>query len=242
MPIAGTRRTMTGGWGNPKLDLKDPSLVLYLPLWYPDSETTGSPIISKDINRHSCTVTGAIWTPQGRAFDGIDDRIVLNANVTKGLAAVTVLAWVKPNDLSVSQSFVEDYTANGDSSIGLKLLDVAGTGTWRAYIGIDGNAAARASFSGTTSTLAYGTVYCIAGTWEPNLVSIFVNGVADGTFAYTSATLEPVVTENTVIGSYQDADNKEPVSGIIGEVLVYNRALTLAEIQHIYNSTKWRYQ
>ena len=56
------------------IDMNDPTLVLYLPLWYPHGDMTGSPIYSYDINRHSCTVTGAVWGSQGRTF-GTDDEI-----------------------------------------------------------------------------------------------------------------------------------------------------------------------
>ena len=49
----------------------DPSLVLYLPLHQRD----GSSFMSKDAYGHVCTVTGAVWTPEGRLFDGVDDYI-----------------------------------------------------------------------------------------------------------------------------------------------------------------------
>lgn len=51
----------------------DPSCILYLPLWKKD----GAQFMSDDMYGHLCTVTGALWTPQGRYFDGVDDKIAL---------------------------------------------------------------------------------------------------------------------------------------------------------------------
>ncbi|MDO8687497.1 MAG: hypothetical protein Q7K41_02790, partial [Dehalococcoidales bacterium] len=49
----------------------DPSLVLYLPLYEPDS----SSLMSKDAYGHLAAVTGATWGTLGRTFDGSDDQI-----------------------------------------------------------------------------------------------------------------------------------------------------------------------
>lgn len=99
MPIAGNRR-ISNRYSNPGFDTKDPSLVLYLPLYYPDSETTGSTIISKDIYRRSCTVTGATWGSKGRIFDGTDDQIACGnssaLNFTTG--DFTLEGWIYVDD------------------------------------------------------------------------------------------------------------------------------------------------
>ena len=52
------------------------SLELYLPLGHP--ELSGSPIVSKDLNAHSCTVIGAVHVPPThRAVDATDDKITV---------------------------------------------------------------------------------------------------------------------------------------------------------------------
>jgi hypothetical protein len=58
-----------------RFDATDPDLVLYLPLWSADLK--GDSFYSKDSYAHLCTVTGALWTPQGRHFDGVDDKIAV---------------------------------------------------------------------------------------------------------------------------------------------------------------------
>jgi hypothetical protein len=74
----------------------DPSLALYLPLWKKD----GSVIASEDRHGHSCTVTGPVWRPQGRAFDGTDDYIAIshNAGIALG-AAISIVGWVYSTEI-----------------------------------------------------------------------------------------------------------------------------------------------
>ena len=49
--------------------IKDPSLILDLNLW----EHDGSKFMSDDGYGHEYTRTGALWTPNGHYFDGVDD-------------------------------------------------------------------------------------------------------------------------------------------------------------------------
>ena len=59
------------GW--PNGGIVTSGLVFHAPLWAYDLQ--GSPFISKDIYRHSCTVTGSAWGITGRTFDGTNDYI-----------------------------------------------------------------------------------------------------------------------------------------------------------------------
>jgi len=54
----------------------------------------GSPIYSHDTNRHTCTVTGAVWGYQGRTFTG-DDKIVVpdHAALNIGTEDFSVGGW-----------------------------------------------------------------------------------------------------------------------------------------------------
>ena len=71
----------------------DPSMVLYLPLY----ELDGASFMSKDAYGHLCTVTGALWTSQGRDFDGIDDSITL-PTAFDSLTDLTLEAWLLCNN------------------------------------------------------------------------------------------------------------------------------------------------
>ncbi len=70
----------------------DPSLALYLPLYKRD----GTSFMSDEAYGHLATVTGAIWTPQGRYFDGVDDYLRIPDAPSLDLTGeMTILAWMK---------------------------------------------------------------------------------------------------------------------------------------------------
>jgi len=73
-------------------------LVLYLPLY----ALKGSQFKSVDAYGHTCTVTGALWRPDGRLFDGADDKITCGSNVALTFASGTIIIWAystsKPNN------------------------------------------------------------------------------------------------------------------------------------------------
>jgi hypothetical protein len=65
----------------------------------------------------------------------------------------------------------------------------------------------------------------------------------DSTFPTGNATsgnlsrqTDPIATIGCQFGGGQYA------YGVIGEVFIYSRALTIQEVQHKYLATKWRYQ
>src|SRR3990172_13167350 len=71
----------------------DPSLVFYVPLY----ELDGTTFQSKDAYGHLCTVTGALWRPQGRDFDGTDDVISApDHNALDITGTVTLISWFYP--------------------------------------------------------------------------------------------------------------------------------------------------
>ncbi len=100
--------------------------VLYLPLGQEDMQ--GSSIISYDQYHHSCAVTGTLWTPQGRDFNGASDRLDLADTIvpdtswqlTRKLAA-SHSSWGYP---STKYYWVTDTTANK-----VYRLDIT-TGLW----------------------------------------------------------------------------------------------------------------
>jgi len=202
--------------------------VLNLPLYHPI--LSASPFKSLDAYAHVCTVTGATWGSQGRIFDGTDD--VINCGSAATLDALTgnmtVEAWINP-------------TTYGEVDYGAVFS--------KETIRLNVRPTERASFSiwvGATekaATTATGAVPL--GAWT-NLVTVF-NGsnvliYANLVLVTGSATAGPIddhSANNFLIGDTV-ASNK-CFNGLIGEVRIYNRALTALEIQQNYLATKWRY-
>uniref|UniRef100_A0A6M3IXU7 Putative structural protein n=1 Tax=viral metagenome TaxID=1070528 RepID=A0A6M3IXU7_9ZZZZ len=202
-------------------------LVFYAPLWHP--ELNADPFISKDLNAFSCDVTGATWGIQGRTFDGSTNYISTAIPSLSGIGALTVSCWVKRDNA------IPDETP---LSIGAGW----GEGT---FLSLQNGHCYLSFFTDGTTANAFCTLDVPANTWtmvtysyNGASVSIYKNAafqdseVADGGLSIPT-------NQNVSIG--RRPDGSESMGGLIGEVLIYNRALMLAEIQNIYQSTKWRY-
>ncbi len=219
----------------------DPSLVLYLPLWKLD----GASIMSQDAYGHACTVTGALGRPHGHYFDGSDDYITIAANSTlQSLTVGSIEVWAKFDDLNSNRM---PFAASdiGDATSYMGLYWISADGNMWAICYNDGSELYNAKFAGTGLTAGqwYHFVLVQDGT-EPDLYL--------DTIKYDLATGEPDPTgwfadvlniDTVTVGiARRSGGNYFDHNGNIGEVRVYNRALTPLEIQHNYLATKWRYK
>ena len=66
------------------------------------------------------------------------------------------------------------------------------------------------------------------------------NGILTDTLSALDEKALDATTINTRIGGGQSSSSSH-YSGTIGEVLIFNRALTPQEVQQIYHITRWRY-
>ncbi len=222
----------------------DSSLVLYLPLY----ELDGATFQSKDAYGHLSTVTGALWTPQGRSFDGLDDVINCGSPSILDTAfggdttgSYTYIWWQKQAasdgtnrgflDKGADPNFWGIYLANGVLTLELKETDASNNmaATWPYWDATDADKFVHFALIGTgravTNWILYKNLGTLARTTVTNTLSSNISNLADNLFAPGRA--------------YGAAGY---FLGTIGEVSVYNRALTLAEIQKNYLTTKFRYQ
>lgn len=203
----------------------DPSCVLYLPLGKKDA----SSFMSSDAYGHLATVTGALWTPQGRSLDG-DDYI----NCGNGTAlrifgsSFTILMWVKTSTIVNNAGLFVRSGADGAQFV------MSSLGKQRAIV--------TGGFSQNANTVfADGNWHLLTETYDTansNTISWFLDAIADGSSA--SQTFAAGTTEDYYVGTERTA--AVFLTGTIGEVLIYSRALSASEIQNIYLSTRWRYQ
>ena len=207
--------------------IQDLSLVLDLPLWKLD----GTSFMSGDAYGHLCTATGALWTPQGRSFDG-DDKIDCGSiNILKDLTSELMLCvWQRISDTSGYPGIVSNKTqANWGSNVGYS-LSLTNTGYFRARIGT-------ADIVGNVD-YSDGNWHFMVLSWaDGSAMQGFVDAeeisyATQGTPSNVSAS-----TANLLVGLYYD-DRFH--TDMIGGVWIYNRKLTLAEHTHIYNLTKGR--
>ncbi len=206
--------------------LSDPSMVLYLPLWKLD----GSVIRDQSVFGYTCTVTGALWTPQGRYFDYIDDKISCGLP-PEPTTEFTYISWINLAEVPTANQGVYGKQDVGDRT---------------PYLYFAANATARGTFKmGGTSYYAFSDAdlvplnwYCVAYRYSKAVgkTQLVINGIpnAEGNAAVdlTGQPTNPVTVGYAVAWFFK---------GWIGEIRLHNRYMTLGEIQNLYLATKWRY-
>ncbi len=198
--------------------------------------TTNNVIKSKDSISRSCTITGATWGITGGNFDGVDDFLTIpNAPALNPTAGITLAAWIKPS-------------ANG--MIFTKDGGMAGTRQWqlrlssgKLYVRLWNSSDTEVGVTGNTP-VTMGVWHYVAVTYNKdtgvNNLILYLNGQADGNGTQTGDI--KVTTRVLYLASGEVATSPIPFKGTIGEVLIYNRGLTLSEVQNNYLATKWRYK
>jgi len=215
----------------------DPSLVLYLPLHVLD----GASFASRDAYGHACTVTGALWGPNGHYFDGDDDYIACGTNsALLPTTSLTIEVWFK-------------ITGNTGA---LKVLASRSYTVVEFRIHTDEHLSFQANRNGGNLYAEGGTALGVNDFYHGVFVFDTVNQTANSEYhgMYLNGELETLswlggADTNTALQSTATAlDLGHRTGGAfwfegnIGEVRVYNRALTQLEIQHNYLATKWRYR
>ena len=218
----------------------DLGLVLYLPL----CELDGSSFMSKDAYGHSCTATGALWRPQGRLFDGVDDAISCGSdtsidNIWAG--GGTVIAWINP-------------ASDGENNVG----QIANKEKWLFYVSAEAASKVKLTFvhkviSGNDGIWVTTNTVVDINTWSMCTVTFDKDSILNNPTIYINAesvaVVETTAPQNSFITEASETlllgNNSAGAwtfDGYIGETFGYGRALTPQEIQHHYLSTKWRYQ
>jgi len=204
--------------------------VLDLPLYLPTKQA--SPFTSVDNNAHVCTVTGAIWTPQGRTFGGTDD--VINCGSATSLDALTgnmtVSAWVNPTSVGENNygRILDKTTINFEISPGNRSLFSLTVGAVGKYA------------QGAVNSLPLGSWSHVVGVFNGTNVLIYTNL----TLVTGSATEGPVDAHSAVdlrIGD--NAASNSSFDGLIGEVRVYDQiAFNQLDVGRDFQLTQWRYR
>lgn len=223
-------------------------LVLYLPLWHP--ELSGATIISKDLNAYSCTVIGAVHSPNvGRVMDG-DDYVDIDSALASLAATTTgtIIVWVKIPDATPAAAMT--LVAFGDTNANERVLfDITSQGLLRAVV----NDAGENTWLLDTDAAVFSddTWACVAVVHNGTQATLFANG-AQPDQAFSAIWLgsktkwfsQLTGLDNGRIGceNYNNGDNTGFLTGTIGEVWMSTKAITLAEYQRFRQGTKWRYQ
>jgi hypothetical protein len=200
---------------------------------YGFEEGTGATVLDGSGNANTGSISGATWTTQGRYggaldFDGVNDRVSVNASTSLNLtSAMTLEAWVYPTAAqsgwrTVVQKQVNAYYLHASYSGGALRPTgggVIGGGTTSSYIT-------------APTAIAVNTWSHLALTYEGTTQRLYVNGVQVASQVRSGAiqtTANPLwIGGNSPYGEY--------FQGRIDDVRVYSRALSIAEIQADMNT------
>lgn len=159
------------------------------------------------------------------SFDGLDDYVSVVHNLTEGLTAVTVEAWV--NGQQVSNIINTDYSVIvlDFRGAGFYLLGEGGVeGTWRpsGYLAWD-------------SLLPYNLWTHVAATWDGNTMSLYVNGLKQSsTLAFTGGDHNKLKMSSTLYIGKLINEFRPWFKGSIDQVRLYDNSIPTSQIKEHY--------
>jgi len=197
-------------------------------------------------NNHG-TITGALWTPQGRSFGG-DDLIDIDNTLTK-LSTATVGTWEMWGKLTDAtpvalNTLICFGDTDDDESLHLRVLATGKISVSCVDAGVDDWVFSTNNVLITDNTFFH--LVLIQNGVSPilivngQLVAITFSIEVDKTTWFSQLT----GLDNGRIGcsNRNTAGNAAFLTGSVGEVRFYNRALSTGEVRQNYLATKWRYQ
>jgi hypothetical protein len=158
-------------------------------------------------------------------FDGINDYVSAgNITALNSLTAVTVSAWVKG---SVGTSSPDAVIVGKDAAFAL-VVD-----NHKAQFGVkSGNS--WFGFPSSTTSVDDGAFHFLTGVFDGTSVRVYVDGVLQASKNVSATTLNSTTTAFEIascIGGPNCHSSGEVWRGLIDDVRVYNRVLSVAEIQ-----------
>jgi len=205
---------------------------------YPGSGTSWSDLSGKGNNG---TLTNGPTFDSGNVgsivFDGTDDYVTTGTTLTDAdeLFADTGTAW------STSSWFNVDVISGADKSVTGR---GGGNGSLATYVVYINNANLRVRLRGGTITnistsIASNTWYNVVVTWDGTTANGYLNGEYYTTIPVGTASNQ--TTYNFNIGATQSG-LVDYFDGKISQTLVYNRALTAAEVTQNFNALRGRFE
>src|SRR5262249_19390772 len=169
---------------------------------------------------------------QAFSFDGVASSVDVPHNSALLPSVVTVEAWVNPGLLGKNQTIVSKEGVFQSGQIGYGLRQRADGSFW-FVLGTDG-----ADFvAQSTTTAQVGQWFHLAGVYDGASMKLYVNGVLESTVNVGSITMNSTspLRIGALPGYTSSSNGFEFFQGLVDEATIYNRALTPAEIQFVYN-------
>ncbi len=161
---------------------------------------------------------------QAFSFDGVNAYVGLDGAGINDLQQFTLEAWVQLKTMPPRYEYL--VMLDGNEKAVLRYDGVNGPGQLHFFIKVDGVLRhVRAN-----NVLQVGVFHHIAGTYDGSVMRLFLDGAEVGSFS-VSGTVGPAT--GVVFSSSNNADT---LDGVVDEVSIYDHALTVAEIQGIFDA------
>jgi hypothetical protein len=181
-------------------------------------------------NNHTGTISGATWSTEGHAggalsFDGVDDIVDIADSAALDITRMTLSAWVKPTLLTAWRTVLLKEVPNG-LAYGLYANEAGRRPT--TWIRVNN----QERESDGVSVLVQHAWNHLAATFDGTTLRLFVNGTQVSSRAVTgdiTTSASPLrLGGNAVWGEY--------FGGLMDDVRIYNRPLSVEEIQADMNA------
>jgi parallel beta-helix repeat protein len=203
--------------------------------WYRAEGNANDALGNNNGTVHDATFATGIHG-QGFSFDGVDDYIDLGKNPSLDLpGSETWSGWFNIQSLPRYKYLIADFAAtNGNGSEGSLGVEPAGNGNRFYWF--------QSYTDGTNSTALLGSTAVNLNQWYhvavvrddvAKTVTIYLNGAVDGVFSYAGETVVGL-TNDKLLGGSGPAFPGDFFNGLMDEVSLFNRPLSAAEIQTIY--------
>jgi hypothetical protein len=196
---------------------------------YGFNEGSGMIVTDASGNGNNGTISGATWTTSGKygnalMFNGTSALVTVNDSNSLDLTTgMTLEAWLYPTALEgwrdvITKGTDDIYHLTGSSDDSTPALG----GTFSPSV-LRG-----------TSSLPLNAWTHLAGTYDGTTMRLYVNGVQVSSQAQTGL----IQTSTAALTMGGDALHGQYFAGLIDEVRIYNRALSVAEIQSDMNPAR----
>jgi hypothetical protein len=215
--------------------------------WWPLTEGTGTTAYDQSGNGNAGNWSGTMTGTNGYysggkvgawagAFDGSTDYVTLPSS-TLHETVFTVAAWVDPTNLRNSNDLIlGDYNSGATRANYVLSIDRSGSGNGSTpYIFFYSNSGIGTTAEDSIAVSNKTWVY-LAGTFDGSALKLYRNGLLATSTA--SSNVPSNQGGSMDIGKSGDYTGNLMFQGFIGDVRIYNRALSAAEVQALYNAEK----
>ena len=194
------------------------------------------------IGENHGTITGATKTGTDRfgtpnrimSFDGSDDYVYTGVVPS---SVGTILIWIKTTSTVASRYFIgEQHSTNNPYS----WISIGSIGNGQFTCAFGGASASQEVYCNSTGlSINNGSWHFLGMTWNS---SVGISAIYNGDIIKT--TLAALRGDGHIgfnIGSLNYNTSYSPIAALIGEVYIFNRVLSVAEIKTLYNFMYGRY-